>query len=76
MGGIIFFNMGLSPLEGQARDLSGKEGAAMWVAKGWKDYRLLDCGGGEKLEIPQGLTVYRVRNIREAIETALSTEQA
>ncbi len=33
-------------------------------------------GGGEKLEIPQGLTVYRVRNIREAIETALSTEQA
>jgi hypothetical protein len=28
-------------------------------------------GGSEKLEIPQGLTVYRVRNIREAIETAL-----
>ena len=22
----------------------------MWVADGWKDYRLLDCGGGEKLE--------------------------
>ena len=22
----------------------------MWVADGWKDYRLLDCGSGEKLE--------------------------
>lgn len=22
----------------------------MWVSKGWKDYTLLDCGGGEKLE--------------------------
>ena len=22
----------------------------MWVANGWRDYRLLDCGGGEKLE--------------------------
>ena len=28
-------------------------------------------GGAEKLEIPKGLTVYRVRNIREAIEMAL-----
>ena len=28
-------------------------------------------GGSEKLEIPQGLTVYRVRNLREAIETVL-----
>lgn len=27
--------------------------------------------GSEKLEIPEGLTVYRVRNLREAIETAL-----
>lgn len=22
----------------------------MWVADGWKDYHLLDCGDGEKLE--------------------------
>ena len=22
----------------------------MWIAERWKDYRLLDCGGGEKLE--------------------------
>ena len=22
----------------------------MWIAKDWKDYELLDCGGGEKLE--------------------------
>ncbi len=28
-------------------------------------------GGSEKLEIPDGLTVYRVRNLREAIETAM-----
>ena len=28
-------------------------------------------GGSEKLDIPEGLTVYRVRNIREAIEAAL-----
>ena len=27
--------------------------------------------GSEKLEIPAGLTVYKVRNIREAIETAM-----
>ena len=22
----------------------------MWVSDGWKDYELLDCGGGERLE--------------------------
>lgn len=32
---------------------------------------IIPRGGTEKLEIPDGLTVYRVRNIREAIETAL-----
>ena len=32
---------------------------------------IIPRGGSEKLEIPAGLTVYRVRNIREAIETAL-----
>ena len=32
---------------------------------------ILPKGGAEKLDIPQGLTVYRVRNLREAIETAL-----
>ncbi len=32
---------------------------------------IIPRGGSEKLEIPEGLTVYRVRNIREAIETAL-----
>ena len=32
---------------------------------------IIPKGGSEKLDIPQGLTVYRVRNIREAIETAL-----
>ena len=32
---------------------------------------MIPRGGSEKLEIPEGLTVYRVRNIREAIEAAL-----
>lgn len=32
---------------------------------------MIPKGGAEKLEIPDGLTVYRVRNLREAIETAL-----
>lgn len=32
---------------------------------------IIPRGGSEKLEVPQDLTVYRVRNIREAIETAL-----
>ena len=22
----------------------------MWIAEQWRDYELLDCGGGEKLE--------------------------
>jgi len=32
---------------------------------------IIPKGGAEKLEIPDGLTVYRVRNIREAIEMAI-----
>lgn len=32
---------------------------------------MIPRGGSEKLDIPEGLAVYRVRNIREAIETAL-----
>ena len=32
---------------------------------------IIPKGGSEKLDIPDGLTVYRVRNIREAIEIAL-----
>ena len=32
---------------------------------------IIPKGGAEKLDIPQGLAVYRVRNLREAIETAL-----
>lgn len=32
---------------------------------------MIPRGGSEKLDIPAGLTVFRVRNIREAIETAL-----
>ena len=32
---------------------------------------IIPRGGSEKLDVPTGLTVYKVRNIREAIETAL-----
>ena len=32
---------------------------------------IIPKGGAEKLDIPDGLTVYRVRNIREAIEVVL-----
>ena len=32
---------------------------------------IIPRGSAEKIEIPEGLTVYRVRNLREAIETAL-----
>lgn len=32
---------------------------------------MIPRGGSEKLDIPEGLMVYRVKNIREAIETAL-----
>ena len=32
---------------------------------------IIPKGGSEKLDIPEGLTVYRVRNLREAIEVAL-----
>ena len=32
---------------------------------------IIPRGGSEKLEIPDEITVYRVRNIREAIETAM-----
>ena len=32
---------------------------------------IIPRNGSEKLEIPEGLTVYRVRNLREAIETAM-----
>jgi DNA repair protein RadA/Sms len=32
---------------------------------------IIPKGGAEKLDIPQGIMVYRVRNLREAIETAL-----
>ena len=32
---------------------------------------MIPRSGSEKVEIPKGLTVYRVRNLREAIETVL-----
>lgn len=31
----------------------------MWIAEGWKDYELIDCSGGEKLERWGGYTLVR-----------------
>lgn len=32
---------------------------AMWIADQWKDYELLDCSGGEKLERWGDVTLVR-----------------
>ncbi len=58
-------------LTGEIRSVSHLNQRLAEVARlGFKKC-LIPRGGAEKLEIPEGLTVYRVRNIREAIETAL-----
>ncbi|MDL2287852.1 class I SAM-dependent methyltransferase [Oscillospiraceae bacterium OttesenSCG-928-F05] len=41
----------------------------MWIAEGWKDYALLDCGGGERLERWKG--IYLVRPDPQAIWPAV-----
>ena len=58
-------------LTGEIRSVSHMNQRLGEVARlGFKKV-IIPKGGSEKLEIPQGLTVYRVRNLREAIETAL-----
>lgn len=58
-------------LTGEIRSVSNMNQRLGEVARlGFKKC-IIPKGGAEKLEIPEGLTVYRVRNIREAIETAL-----
>ena len=58
-------------LTGEIRSVSNMNQRLSEVARlGFKKC-MIPKNGSEKLEIPEGLTVYRVRNLREAIETAL-----
>lgn len=58
-------------LTGEIRAVSQTNQRLCEVARlGFKKV-IIPRSGTEKLEIPEGLTVYRVRNLREAIETAM-----
>jgi DNA repair protein RadA/Sms len=58
-------------LTGEIRSVSNMNQRLGEVARlGFKKC-IIPRNGSDKLDIPVGLTVYRVRNIREAIETAL-----
>lgn len=58
-------------LTGEIRSVSHMNQRLAEVARlGFKKC-IIPKNGSEKLEIPTGLTVYRVRNIREAIEVAM-----
>ena len=58
-------------LTGEIRNVSHMNQRLGEVARlGFKKC-IVPRGGSEKLEIPEGLSVYRVRNLREAIEMAL-----
>ena len=58
-------------LTGEIRSVSNMNQRLAEVARlGFKKV-MIPKYGSEKLEIPAGLTVYRVRNIREAIESAM-----
>jgi DNA repair protein RadA/Sms len=58
-------------LTGEIRSVSHMNQRLQEVARlGFKKC-IIPRGSAEKLEIPEGLTVYRVRNIQEAIATAI-----
>ena len=58
-------------MTGEIRSVSNMNQRLSEVARlGFKKC-IIPRNGSEKLDIPAGLTVYRVRNICEAIETAL-----
>ena len=58
-------------LTGEIRSVSQMEQRLSEVSRlGFKKC-IIPKNGSDKLEIPTGLTVYRVRNLREAIETAM-----
>ena len=58
-------------LTGEIRSVSNMNQRLAEVARlGFKKC-IIPKNGSEKLEIPEGLTVYRVRNLREAIEVSM-----
>ncbi len=58
-------------LTGEIRSVSHMNQRLQEVARlGFKQV-IIPKNNSEKLEIPEGLTVYRVRNLREAIEMAM-----
>lgn len=58
-------------LTGEIRSVSHMNQRLAEVARLGFQKCIIPKGGSEKLIVPSGLTVYRVRNLREAIETAL-----
>ena len=58
-------------LTGEIRAVSHMNQRLAEVARLGFQKCIIPKGGSEKLTVPSGLTVYRVRNLREAIETAL-----
>lgn len=58
-------------LTGEIRSVSHLNQRLAEVARLGFKKAIIPRGGSEKLEIPEGLTVYRVRNLREAIEMAV-----
>ena len=58
-------------LTGEIRSVSNMNQRLAEVARLGFSKCIIPKNGSEKLEIPAGLTVYRVKNLREAIEVAL-----
>ena len=58
-------------LTGEIRSVSNMNQRLSEVARLGFNKCIIPRNGSEKLEIPQGLTVYKVRNIHEAIEVAM-----
>ena len=58
-------------LTGEVRAVSNLSKRLVEVSRLGFNKCIIPKNGSEKLEIPDGLTVYRVRNLREAIEVAM-----
>ena len=58
-------------LTGEIRAVSNMEQRLAEVARLGFNKCIIPYKGSEKLEIPSNITVYRVKNIREAIEIAI-----
>ena len=61
----------LNGLTGEIRSVSHMNQRLGEIARLGFKRCIIPKNGSEKLEIPSGLTVYRVRNLMEAIEMAL-----